>query len=60
MDYINVNEFPKDAADFLIKDADMSDPDAVLGDVAPGTRCHTAGYAVLKEKGLDGSWTEIE
>lgn len=59
-DYINTNEFPVDAADFLIADAAIDDPDSVLGDVAPGTRVHTAGFAVIKEKGLDGTWTAIE
>lgn len=60
MDYINVNGIPGDASDFLIKDSDLSDPESVLGNVPPGTRVHTAGFAVIKEKGLDGTWTEIE
>lgn len=59
-DYINTNEFPVEAADFLIADSAIDDPDSVLGNVAPGTRAHTAGFAKIVEKGLDGTWVEIE
>lgn len=32
---------------------------AVIGAVAVGTVIYMAGYGVIKQKGLDGSWTEV-
>lgn len=32
---------------------------AVIGDVVIGTIIYTAGYAVIKQKGLDGEWVEV-
>lgn len=32
---------------------------AVIGVVEVGTIIYTAGYAVIKQKGLDGEWTEV-
>ena len=32
---------------------------AVIGEVAVGTIIYTAGYAVIKQKGLDGEWVEV-
>ena len=32
---------------------------AALPHYGPGTVAHTAGYAILKQKGTDGTWTEI-
>ena len=62
MAHVNTSGIPGDAADFLVA-SDVIDTDAhllaELGEVPPGTRAHTAGYAVIKEKDLDGSWTEV-
>lgn len=33
---------------------------AVIGEVAVGTIIYTAGYAEIKQKGLDGSWVEVQ
>lgn len=33
---------------------------AVIGEVAVGTIIYTAGYAVIKQKGLDGEWVEVQ
>lgn len=32
---------------------------AVIGAVEVGTIIYTAGYGTIKQKGLDGSWTEV-
>lgn len=32
---------------------------AVIGEVAVGTIIYTAGYSTIKQKGLDGEWTEV-
>lgn len=32
---------------------------AVIGEVPSGTIIYTAGYAKIKQKGLDGSWVEV-
>lgn len=32
---------------------------AVIGAVEIGTIIYTAGYAEIKQKGLDGAWTEV-
>lgn len=31
----------------------------VIGGVEVGTIIYTAGYGVIKQKGLDGEWTEV-
>ena len=33
---------------------------AVIGNVDVGTIIYTAGFGVIKQKGLDGSWTEAQ
>lgn len=33
---------------------------AVMGEVAVGTIIYTAGFGVIKQKGLDGSWVEVQ
>ena len=33
---------------------------AVIGEVAVGTIIYTAGYGTIKQKGLDGEWTEVQ
>ena len=33
---------------------------AVIGNVDIGTIIYTAGFGVIKQKGLDGSWTEVQ
>ena len=33
---------------------------AVIGNVDVGTIIYTAGFGVIKQKGLDGSWTEVQ
>ena len=33
---------------------------AVIGEVAVGTIIYTAGFGVIKQKGLDGSWVEVQ
>lgn len=48
---------------FLVTDdviASDNTIEAELPNQQPGTIVHTAGYAVIKEKGLDGTWTAVE
>ena len=33
---------------------------AVIGEVAVGTIIYTAGFVVIKQKGLDGEWVEVQ
>ena len=33
---------------------------AVIGNVDVGTIIYTAGFGVIKQKGLDGEWTEVQ
>lgn len=33
---------------------------AVIGEVAVGTIIYTAAFGVIKQKGLDGEWTEVQ
>ena len=33
---------------------------AVIGNVDVGTIIYTAGVGVIKQKGLDGSWVEVQ
>lgn len=33
---------------------------AVIGGVEVGTIIYTAGYTTIKQKGLDGSWVEVQ
>ena len=33
---------------------------AVIGEVPSGTIIYTAGFGVIKQKGLDGSWVEVQ
>ena len=33
---------------------------AVIGEVPSGTIIYTSGFGVIKQKGLDGEWTEVQ
>ena len=33
---------------------------AVIGEVEVGTIIYTAGFGTIKQKGLDGEWTEVQ
>ena len=33
---------------------------AIIGEVPSGTIIYTAGFGVIKQKGLDGEWTEVQ
>ena len=33
---------------------------AVIGEVPSGTIIYTAGFGEIKQKGLDGEWTEVQ
>ena len=33
---------------------------AVIGEVEVGTIIYTAGFGTIKQKGLDGSWVEVQ
>lgn len=33
---------------------------AIIGEVPSGTIIYTAGFGVIKQKGLDGKWTEVQ
>ena len=33
---------------------------AIIGEVPSGTIIYTAGFGVIKQKGLDGSWVEVQ
>lgn len=62
-DYKITSDRPGEPTMILISDANIASDaliDAVVGSNAePGTVVHTAGYGVMKQKGLDGSWTAI-
>ena len=53
----NSREIMVDAATIAGSDAEIV---AVIGEVAPGTIIYTAGYGVIKQKGLDGTWAEVQ
>lgn len=57
-------DLPNVPADVLLADADIAKSSAELaaalpGEWPPGTLIHSAGYKVIKEKALDGSWVEL-
>ena len=33
---------------------------AIIGEVPSGTIIYTAGFGVIKQKGLDGTWAEVQ
>ena len=33
---------------------------SIIGEVPSGTIIYTAGFGVIKQKGLDGEWTEVQ
>ena len=33
---------------------------SIIGEVPSGTIIYTAGFGVIKQKGLDGSWVEVQ
>ena len=33
---------------------------AVIGEVPSGSIIYTAGFGTIKQKGLDGEWTEVQ
>lgn len=53
----------KDPREIMVDDATIAgtaeEIAAVIGVVEVGTIIYTAGYAVIKQKGLDGEWTEV-
>ena len=57
-------DLPNVPADVLLSDADIDKSSAELeaalpGEWPPGTMIHSAGYKVIKEKALDGSWVQL-
>lgn len=52
-----------DPREIMVDDATIAgtaaEIEAVIGAVEIGTIIYTAGYGVIKQKGLDGSWTEV-
>lgn len=57
-------DLPNVPADVLLSDTDIAKSSAELeaalpGEWPPGTLIHSAGYTVIKEKALDGSWVQL-
>lgn len=54
----------KDPREIMVDDATIAgtadEIAAVIGGVEVGTIIYTAGYAEIKQKGLDGSWAEVQ
>ena len=64
MEFIYTLNTPGAAPEIMV-DEELFDSDAdtinsVIGDLSPGTIIYTAGFGVIKQKGLDGEWTEVQ
>lgn len=63
MSYLITSLGGKDPREIMVDDATIAgtaaEIAAVIGAVAVGTVIYTAGYGTIKQKGLDGSWTEV-
>ena len=64
MKFIYTLNIPGAAPEIMV-DAELFDSDAdtiksVIGEVPSSTIIYTAGFGVIKQKGLDGEWTEVQ
>ena len=64
MKFIYTLNIPGAAPEIMV-DNELFDSDAdtiksVIGELSPGTIIYTAGFGVIKQKGLDGEWTEVQ
>ena len=46
-------------SDAEINATKLPDRESIFGNLEPGTMIHSAGFAVVKEKALDGSWKQL-
>ena len=46
--------------DAALFNSDADTINSVIGDLSPGAIIYTAGYVKIKQKGLDGEWTEVQ
>ena len=51
---------PEIMVDAALFNSDADTINSVIGDLSPGTIIYTAGYGTIKQKGLDGEWTEVQ
>ena len=63
MKFIYTLNIPGAAPEIMV-DNELFNSDAdtiksVIGDLSPGSIIYTAGYAKIKQKGLDGEWVEV-
>ena len=66
-----MNSYPINGGDYLVSDEVISkssaeinatkinDTESTFADLQIGTLIHSPGYAVVKEKSLDGSWATL-
>lgn len=64
MEFIYTLDTPGAAPEIMV-DAALFNSDAdtinsVIGEVPSGTIIYTAGFGVIKQKGLDGEWVEVQ
>ena len=64
MKFIYTLNIPGAAPEIMV-DNELFDSDAdtiksVIGELSPGTIIYTAGFGVIKQKGLNGEWTEVQ
>ena len=64
MKFIYTLNIPGAAPEIMV-DNELFDSDAdtiksVIGELSPGTIIYTAGFGVIKQKGLDGEWMEVQ
>ena len=64
MSYLITSLGGKDPREIMVDDATIAgtadEIAAVIGGGEVGTIIYTAGYGTIKQKGLDGSWVEVE
>ena len=51
---------PEIMVDNELFNSDADTINSVIGDLSPGSIIYTAGYSTIKQKGLDGSWVEVQ
>ena len=64
MEFIYTLNIPGAAPEIMV-DNELFDSDAdtiksVIGEVPSGTIIYTSGFGVIKQRGLDGSWVEVQ
>ena len=51
---------PEIMVDTALFNSDADTIKSVIGEVEVGTIIYTAGFGVIKQKGLDGEWAEVQ